>query len=71
MIPLPAGRQMTWLPIGASLFVSNIGAEHLVGLAGAGAAKGMPVGAWECNAGIILQLTGWVILPVFLASKVR
>ena len=36
-----ANRQMPWLCIGASLFASNIGAEHFVGLASSGAAKGM------------------------------
>ncbi|GAI88847.1 unnamed protein product, partial [marine sediment metagenome] len=36
-----AGRDVTWLAIGASIFASNIGSEHLVGLAGAGASSGM------------------------------
>ena len=31
------GRDATWLAIGASIFASNIGSEHLIGLAGAGA----------------------------------
>jgi len=35
-----ANRQMPWLCIGASLFASNIGAEHFIGLASSGAAKG-------------------------------
>ena len=30
------GRDATWLAIGASIFASNIGSEHLIGLAGAG-----------------------------------
>ena len=29
-----AGRFMWWLPVGASLFASNIGSEHFIGLAG-------------------------------------
>ena len=37
------------LQVGASLFVSNIGSEHFIGLAGSGAAGGIGVGAWECN----------------------
>ncbi len=37
------------LQVGASLFVSNIGSEHFVGLAGSGAAGGIGVGAWEFN----------------------
>ena len=36
-----AGRDATWLAIGASIFASNIGSEHLIGLAGAGASSGM------------------------------
>jgi len=52
------------------LFASNIGSEHFVGLAGAGAKTGLGVGAFELNALLILQLTGWVFLPVFIASRV-
>ncbi|CAH8842495.1 unnamed protein product [Trichobilharzia szidati] len=65
-----AGRFITWLPIGASLFASNIGSEHFIGLAGSGAASGIAVGAFELNASIILQLLGWVFLPVYIASGV-
>ncbi|VDO01618.1 unnamed protein product [Rodentolepis nana] len=65
-----AGRFMTWLPVGASLFASNIGSEHFIGLAGSGAAKGIAVGAFEFNAAILLQLLGWVFLPVYISSGV-
>ncbi|KAG8189137.1 hypothetical protein JTE90_018431 [Oedothorax gibbosus] len=65
-----AGRFMFWLPVGASLFASNIGSEHFIGLAGSGAASGISVGAFELNALAIIQLTGWVFLPVFIASRV-
>ncbi|XP_054161738.1 sodium/myo-inositol cotransporter-like [Oppia nitens] len=65
-----AGRFMIWLPVGASVFASNIGSEHFIGLAGSGAASGIGVGAFEFNALIILQITGWIFLPVFIASKV-
>ncbi|XP_076354799.1 sodium/mannose cotransporter SLC5A10-like isoform X2 [Tachypleus tridentatus] len=65
-----AGRFMFWLPVGASLFASNIGSEHFIGLAGSGAAAGIGVGAFEINALIILQFTGWIFLPVFIASRV-
>ena len=44
-----AGRSMSWLPVGASLFASNIGSDHFVGLAGSGAASGIGVGAFELN----------------------
>lgn len=61
-----AGRSMTWVVIGASLFVSNIGSEHFIGLAGSGAASGFAVGAWEFNALLLLQLLGWVFIPVYI-----
>ncbi|EUB55628.1 Sodium/myo-inositol cotransporter [Echinococcus granulosus] len=63
-----AGRFMTWIPVGASLFASNIGSEHFIGLGGSGAAKGIAVGAFEFNAAILLQLLGWVFLPVYISS---
>ncbi|XP_064103538.1 sodium/mannose cotransporter SLC5A10-like isoform X2 [Macrobrachium nipponense] len=66
-----AGRLMWWLPVGASLFASNIGSEHFIGLAGSGAAAGIGVGAFEFNALVLLQLLGWVFLPVFIASGVN
>ncbi|VDL59238.1 unnamed protein product [Hymenolepis diminuta] len=65
-----AGRFMTWLPVGASLFASNIGSEHFIGLAGSGASQGIAVGAFEFNAAILLQLLGWVFLPVYISSGV-
>ncbi|KAM5280844.1 sodium/myo-inositol cotransporter [Ctenodactylus gundi] len=65
-----AGRSMTWVAIGASLFVSNIGSEHFIGLAGSGAASGFAVGAWEFNALLLLQLLGWVFIPIYIRSGV-
>ncbi|XP_031552878.1 sodium/myo-inositol cotransporter-like [Actinia tenebrosa] len=65
-----AGRFMTWLPVGASLFASNIGSEHFIGLAGSGAAAGIGVGAFEFNALILLQFLGWVFIPVYIAGGV-
>ncbi|XP_029459390.1 sodium/myo-inositol cotransporter [Rhinatrema bivittatum] len=65
-----AGRSMTWAAIGASLFVSNIGSEHFIGLAGSGAASGFAVGAWEFNALLLLQLLGWIFIPVYIRSGV-
>ena len=35
--------------VGASLFASNIGSEHFIGLSGTGAATGIGVGAFEIN----------------------
>uniref|UniRef100_A0A9J7YB29 Sodium/myo-inositol cotransporter n=1 Tax=Cyprinus carpio carpio TaxID=630221 RepID=A0A9J7YB29_CYPCA len=65
-----AGRSMNWMVIGASLFVSNIGSEHFIGLAGSGAASGFAVAAWEFNAILLLQLLGWVFIPVYIHSGV-
>ncbi|XP_033116053.1 sodium/myo-inositol cotransporter-like [Anneissia japonica] len=65
-----AGRYMTWLPVGASLFASDIGSEHFVGLAGSGAAGGIGVAIFEVSACMLLQLLGWVFLPVYIASGV-
>jgi SSS family solute:Na+ symporter len=42
-----AGKYAAWLAIGASIFASNIGSEHLIGLAGAGASSGMAMAHWE------------------------
>uniref|UniRef100_A0A3Q2QMI7 Sodium/myo-inositol cotransporter n=1 Tax=Fundulus heteroclitus TaxID=8078 RepID=A0A3Q2QMI7_FUNHE len=61
-----AGRSMNWAAVGASLFVSNIGSEHFIGLAGSGAASGFSVAAWEFNALLLLQLLGWVFIPVYI-----
>jgi solute:Na+ symporter, SSS family len=64
-----AGRDATWLAIGASIFASNIGSEHLVGLAGAGAQSGMAMAHWEMQGWIILML-GWLFVPFYARSKV-
>ncbi|HEX9936266.1 MAG TPA: hypothetical protein VGB15_04065, partial [Longimicrobium sp.] len=55
-----AGRNTGWFIIGASLFSSNIGSEHLVGLAGTGAASGVAVAQFEILAAFILLLLGWL-----------
>ncbi|CBY31883.1 unnamed protein product [Oikopleura dioica] len=64
------GRAMNWAVVGLSLFVSNIGSEHLIGLAGSGASSGISVASYELNAVIILQLLGHVFVPVYIASGV-
>ena len=65
-----AGRNVGWFVVGASLFASNIGAEHLVGLAGTGAASGLAVGQFEVLASLILLILGWVFVPFYLKSGV-
>ena len=64
-----AGRDATWIAIGASIFASNIGSEHLIGLAGAGAASGMAMAHWEIQGWMILIL-GWVFVPFYSRSMV-
>ena len=64
------GRNVGWFVIGASLFASNIGSEHLIGLAGTGAASGVAVGQFEVLASLILLLLGWVFVPFYLQSGV-
>ncbi len=64
-----AGKNVGWFAIGASIFASNIGSEHLVGLAGAGASSGVVMGHFELTGWMILLL-GWVFLPFYLRSKV-
>lgn len=65
-----AGRNVGWFVIGASLFASNIGSEHLVGLAGTGAASGVAVGQFEILASLILLILGWVFVPFYIKSGV-
>ncbi len=65
-----AGRHAGWFVIGASLFASNIGSEHLVGLAGTGAASGVAVGQFEILASFLLLLLGWVFVPFYIKSGV-
>ncbi|RIJ46627.1 Na+/glucose cotransporter [Maribellus luteus] len=64
-----AGRDATWIAIGASIFASNIGSEHLVGLAGAGAESGLAMAHWEMHGWMILML-GWLFVPFYARSKV-
>ncbi len=62
-----AGRNVGWFVIGASIFASNIGSEHVVGLAGTGAESGMPMAHYELHAWIVLLL-GWFFLPFYMRS---
>ncbi|MEP7340479.1 MAG: sodium:solute symporter [Acidobacteriota bacterium] len=65
-----ASRDVAWWAIGASLFSSNIGSEHFIGLAGAGASSGMAVGHYEWLASLIILMLGWVFVPFYLRSNV-
>jgi len=64
-----AGRNLGWWVVGASIFASNIGSEHLVGLAGSGATSGVAMAHYELHAWCLLVL-GWVMVPFYLRSGV-
>ena len=64
-----AGRNMGWFVVGASIFASNIGSEHVVGLAGSGAADKFPLLIYELHAWIVVLL-GWLFLPFYVRAGV-
>jgi SSS family solute:Na+ symporter len=64
-----ASRTAGWFLIGSSIFASNIGAEHLIGLAGSGADSGMAFAHWELHSYLVLVL-GWVFAPFYLRANV-
>jgi len=64
-----AGRHMPWFVVGASIFASNIGSEHIVGLAGQGSTKGMAMAHWELHAWVVVVLA-WVFVPFYYRAKV-
>lgn len=63
------GRHLGWFIIGASIFASNIGSEHLVCLAGSGATDGVALAHYELHAWCLLVL-GWIMVPFYLRSRV-
>lgn len=65
-----AGRNAGWVVIGASIFTSNIGSEHIVGLAGQGAATGMAMAHWELHAWVLILLAG-LFVPFYYKSGVQ
>lgn len=65
-----AGRNAGWIVIGASIFTSNIGSEHIVGLAGQGASTGMAMAHWELHAWCLIVLAG-LFVPFYYKSGVQ
>ncbi|XP_013984030.1 sodium/glucose cotransporter 1 isoform X1 [Salmo salar] len=65
-----AGRSMVWWPIGASLFASNIGSGHFVGIAGTAAAAGIAIGGFEWNALVVVIILGWLFVPIYIKAGV-
>jgi SSS family solute:Na+ symporter len=64
-----AGRNLGWFIVGASVFASNIGSEHLVGLAGSGCTDGVAMAHYELHAWCLLVLA-WVFVPFYMRSRV-
>lgn len=64
-----AGRNLGWFVVGASIFASNIGSEHLVGLAGSGATDGVAMAHYELHAWCLLIL-GWILAPFYMRSSI-
>ncbi len=64
-----ANRNLGWFVIGASILASNVGSEHIVGLAGTAAQSGLVMGHYELHSWIILLL-GWVFVPFYMRSMV-
>ncbi|XP_043310685.1 sodium/myo-inositol cotransporter 2 [Cervus canadensis] len=65
-----AGGNMLWWPVGASLFASNVGSGHFVGLAGSGAAAGLSVTAYELNGLFFVLMLSWIFLPIYITGQV-
>ncbi|XP_041346232.1 sodium/myo-inositol cotransporter 2 [Pyrgilauda ruficollis] len=61
---------MVWWPVGASLFASNVGSGHFIGLAGSGAASGIAATAYEWNGMFCVLVLAWLFLPIYIASGV-
>uniref|UniRef100_A0A670KK34 Sodium/myo-inositol cotransporter 2 n=1 Tax=Podarcis muralis TaxID=64176 RepID=A0A670KK34_PODMU len=65
-----AGGEMVWWPVGASLFASNVGSGHFIGLAGSGAASGIGATAYEWNGMFCVLVLAWLFLPIYVAAGV-
>ncbi|XP_073217761.1 sodium/myo-inositol cotransporter 2 [Lepidochelys kempii] len=65
-----AGGKMVWWPVGASLFASNVGSGHFIGLAGSGAASGIAATAYEWNGMFCVLVLAWLFLPIYIAAGV-
>lgn len=64
-----ASKTMTWFTVGSSLYASNIGSGHFVGLAGGGAKNGYAVASYELNGMFVILLLGYVFCPIYLSSR--
>lgn len=65
-----AGRSLTWMAIGLSLFASNISTTTIIGLTGSAYSSGISVSAYEWMAAIPLILLAFVFAPLFFKSRI-
>ncbi|XP_021354634.1 sodium/glucose cotransporter 4-like [Mizuhopecten yessoensis] len=65
-----AGRSMPWFVVGSSIFATNIGSEHFIGLAGAAVSTGIAMILFEWLAIYLLVLCAWCFVPVFISAGV-
>lgn len=65
-----AGRNIGWFTVGISIFATNISSEHFIGLAGAGATRGLAVGQFELMAIFTLIFLGWILAPIYFKANV-
>jgi SSS family solute:Na+ symporter len=65
-----AGRRLGWLPVGFSLFASNISSTTMIGLAGAAYTWGIAVANYEWMAAPILVLFALVLIPLYLDARI-
>ena len=66
-----AGHSMGWITIGLSIFATNISSEHIIGLAGSGAIRGLAVGQFELMAIFMLIILGWFLTPIYIKSGIK
>ncbi|XP_059137377.1 sodium/glucose cotransporter 1-like isoform X2 [Peromyscus eremicus] len=65
-----AGQNLPWWLMGISIYSSNTGSGHYMGLAGMGAASGIAVGALEWNTIFMLFVLGWIFVPMYSKAEV-
>jgi solute:Na+ symporter, SSS family len=64
------GRSISWPVIGASIFATNIGAEHLVGLSGDSYRYGLAAGSVELTTAITLGVACALLYPYYMKNKI-
>lgn len=66
-----ANRNLGWWVIGASILASNVGSEHIVGLAGTGATSGLVMGITSCILTLFLFWVGYSFLSICVAWYIQ